>query len=115
MKSGKLDRRITIQVRTVVTDALGGETETWADEFPVWAERETQSATERFVTVQKVADVNTLFRIRWVENIANDVGPKTHRLTYRGRVYEILAVVEIGRREGMWIGCASRADTGGTP
>lgn len=115
MRSGKMDRRITVEKRTVTIGTDGGEIITWNKAYEKWAERETQSATERFITSERIADVNTLFRLRWDEEASRLITPQDYRLVYRDRWYEILAVVEIGRREGMWIGCASRGDVGGVP
>lgn len=115
MRSGKLDRRITIQTRAVSYDADGGEVITWDNTREQWAERETPGATERFVDAQRVANVDTLFRLRWNDDVMNNTTALTNRIMYRDRWYEILAVVEIGRREGIWIACTSRADMGGEP
>lgn len=115
MRSGKLDRRITVQVRSVTRDATGGEVETWTNAYDIWAERETTGATERFAASQRIADVDTLFRIRWNDDVERLVTPQSHRITYRGRWYEVLGVVEIGRREGLWLPTKSRGDLGGVP
>lgn len=110
-----MDRRITIQRRTVTTGADGGEVVTWADEREQWAERETPAATERFAERERVASADTLFKLRWNDAVMDNTTTLNHRIMYRERWYEILAVVEIGRRDGIWIACASRTDMGGEP
>ena len=114
MRSGKLDRKITLQQIVVVRGNSGGESVTWEDMYDLFAERETTAATERFAASQRIAEVDTLYRVRW-NSSTKLINPKTHRITYRSRWYEILAVVEIGRNEGAWIACKSRGDLGGTP
>lgn len=114
MRSGKLDRKITVQTRTVARGNSGGEVVSWSNAYTLFAERETTAATERFAASQSFADVDTLFRIRW-NSTTKQINPKQHRITYRNRWYEVLAVVEIGRNEGAWIACKSRGDLGGTP
>ena len=109
MRAGKLDRRVTIQTRSVVRNGVGEEIETWATLAEVWAGIEPQNVAQRFAANQLYAQVNQVFRIRWYE-WGSTLDPNQHRLTYRGRVYDIHGAFEIGRREGLHILTAARED-----
>lgn len=115
MKSGKLDRRISIEAVSYTTAGDGSQIETWAEITTCFAERENQGATERFAASQTLADVDTLFRIRWDTWLVDRLNPKSHRIAYGDRTYNILGIAEIGRKEGLHIGCKSRGDAGGRP
>jgi len=113
MRSGRLDRQIEIEVVSYTTQPDGSQVETWAYLARCFAERETQGAMERFAAAQTIADVDTLWRIRWNDALMRVLDPKLHRIVYRDRAYNILGLIEIGRKEGVHIPCKSRGDTGG--
>lgn len=115
MKSGKLDRRIGIEVVSYSTAGDGSQVETWSELTTCFAERESRGATERFAASQTFADIDTLWRIRWNQGLVDVLNPKSHRITYGGRTFNILGVVEIGRKEGLHIPCAARGDDGAQP
>ena len=113
MRAGKLDRPITIEAVTYTTSGDGSQVESWAQIASCFAERESQSAMERFAAAQTIAEIDTLWRIRWNDDLMVVLDPKLHRIKYRDRAYNILGLVEIGRKEGVHIPCKSRGDTGG--
>lgn len=115
MKSGKLDRRIAIEAVTYTTAGDGSQIETWGEIASCAAERESMGATETFAASQTFASVDVLWRIRWDDWLVARVQPKSHRITYGGRIFNILGVVEIGRKEGLHIPCAARGDDGARP
>lgn len=99
MRAGDLDRRVTIQQRTLATNEYGEAVETWSPVATVWAQVQPLRGQERFAAQQHDARVDTRFRLRW----RTGIGPATHRLQHGDDVYEITAVLEIGRREGLEI------------
>lgn len=119
MRAGALDRRITIQRKTVTQSPSGAPRETWsnlAQRRP--ASRKPVRGDERFNTPQLVAREQIEFRIRYSADVAN-LTPKDRIIepalsgneTPETRaIYDILAVHEIGRREGLQIITARRAD-----
>lgn len=113
MRAGRLDRKVTIEAVSYSTADDGSQFETWTEFARVFAERETQGALERFAAAQTVADVDTLFRLRWSDTLMSVLSPKTHRIVYRDRAYNILGAFEIGRKEGVHVPCKSRGDSGG--
>lgn len=116
MRSGRLDRRITIQ-RSTSTPSDSGEPELeWGDLAAVWAWMAPVRGSERFTNPQLVAEEQIEFRIRYSATVA-DLTP-LDRIIYPSlsgslptkRVHDILAVHEIGRREGLQIITQRRPD-----
>ena len=52
MEAGTLNKRITIQAPTKVSDGMGGFTETWTDVATVWAKKWTVSSSELTADMQ---------------------------------------------------------------
>lgn len=108
MQAGRLDRRVTLQRATLGVDAFNETTEAWADLATLWAEAAPVSDRERFVAAEIAAEITHRFRIRRAAAWA-DLGP-ADRLLFEGRTYDIRAVKEIGRGEGLEITAAARAE-----
>lgn len=109
MRAGSLDRRITIQRFTETRDGFNSPVQTWADHaanLPAAVEHIRDG--ERWAAQEVGASVAMRFRIRYSSQVA-DVNPKD-RVIYAGKTYDIAAVKEIGRREGLEITGAARAD-----
>lgn len=106
MEAGRLDRRITIQRAIKTTDELGGHVLTWGDHATVWAEVLPISDGERWRAQEVAAHVTTRFRIRW----GGSGVTVEDRVVYDDRTYELVAVKEIGRREGQELTGAARAE-----
>lgn len=109
MEPSKLDRRITIQRKTVVQNGLGEDVETWTDMATVSASKRDVSDGERVAAAEVSATITTRFQIRWSRNV-QDINPGGHRVLFGERLYDISAVKEIGRREGIEITAAARAE-----
>ena len=99
MNPGKLDRRITVQVRTLTKDAVGGRVETWVDSFSCWAEAVRVRQTEATVADADRATEERQFRIRHRAGLASG----THRVFYQLRFYDITGIDEEGRQESLLI------------
>lgn len=109
MLAGRLDRRITIQHKTVAQNGLGEEVETWADLVTVFSSWRRASARETLAAAEVAAAVTDVFEIRYSIDVAG-VNPGDHRLVYETRTYNIIEVAEIDRRVGLRISAAARAD-----
>lgn len=106
--AGALDRRIQFQRAVIVDDGLASA-ESWDDHgTPVWAAKTDVSDGERWRAGEVSANITTRFQVRWSQFSA-DITPKD-RLTYDGRIYDIVGIKEIGRRVGLEITAAARAD-----
>lgn len=103
--SDRMDRRITLQSRTVTRDeSTGAEVETWtAQADRLWAEvvQSTLKPTED--TTLQVASYGELvrIRIRWRAGI----GRETHRVEHDGQILRIVGTAELGRRDRLELQC----------
>jgi SPP1 family predicted phage head-tail adaptor len=114
-----LDRRIDIERFSHVQDGTGQEVEAWskiATRRP--AAIKPVRGDERYTAAQFVARQQVEFTIRWAAIVA-DLSP-TDRIIYPSatspadvdapNVYDIIEVSELGRREGLRIIAARRAE-----
>lgn len=101
---GDLDRRITIQAKTVERDDYGATKETWSDAATVWAQYLPGGGDERFAAAQVYAETQARFRIRWRDDVTTQ-----HRVLFDGKLWDILAIDEMGRRGGLEIKARARA------
>lgn len=108
LRSGELDRRITIERFTETRDEFNNVVKIWADLATVWASKLDVSDSERVASQEVGAEISTRFRVRY-SSVVSDLNPKD-RLRFGGRVYEISAVKEIERREGFEISASARAE-----
>lgn len=123
IKAGRLDRRIDIQRKTLTQSGSGAPVETWTNV----AARHAASYSplrgdERNSAPQWVASQQVEFWVRWSQAVAS-VNPKD-RIIYpaimddlspedaitEDRIFDIMEVLEIGRREGLKIRAVRRAD-----
>ena len=103
MNAGTMDRRITIQQKTILVNNLGEPVETLVDVATVWANKRNLTARERFTAQQTLAEVDTAFKIRY----RTDVTPHAVVIC-EGVTYDVQAVLEIGRREGLTLETKAR-------
>lgn len=96
MQAGQLDQRITIQALTDGQDAYGHLTQAWSDLVEVWAQYMPGAGNEKYAAAGVYAETQGRFRMRWRAGITVE-----HRVRFDGRNYDILAVDEIGRRDGL--------------
>lgn len=109
MRAGRLDRRITIQEQSTSFDDTGGQVMTWTDVATVWAEKVENNGQERFLSEQFIGKTARSFRIRWSETVK--VVTTKHRVMFDGVDHDIVAVAELGRREGIRLDCTARSET----
>lgn len=108
MEAGKLDRRVQFRRFTLIDDGFA-QVESWVDYgSAVWAERRLVSDREQVAAAQVAARITARFVVRWSDR-TGAITPKD-RLICEGREYDITGVKEIGRREGVEITAAARAD-----
>lgn len=105
MRSGRLDRRLTLQRKTATENDYGEAVETWTDLATVWAEKIPVRGAERYAAMQTVAEVIDRFKIRY----RKDLTP-LDRVICDGITYDVQGVLEIGRREGWEILARGRAE-----
>lgn len=102
MNIGGLDRRINIQIAGVVFNTYGESVKTWSLFEEVWAQIERAPAAVEKNSGEQIVSVNkVVFNVRWSDRI-DSVNP-TYRISYGGKIYNILGVHEVGRKERMRI------------
>lgn len=113
MRSGELDRTIVIQAKTSTPDSYGQPIETWAKIHPTDsisagvtpANGLSYGNSENFNFDQRVGYMTNVFRIRYLEGVTD-----LNRILYNSRVFDIIQVNEVGRREGLLITASARAE-----
>ena len=123
MQSGRLDRRITIQRKTSTASDSGESIEVWetVGELRRAASMRPVRGDERFATDQTVGQEQIEFRVRYSSDVAalspldrvvhpalsadSPLAEPTER-----QIHDVLAVHEIGRREGLQIITLRRPD-----
>lgn len=113
MRAGSMDRRVTIQRKSITQSDSGQETVAWVDVAQVWAQKIENRGAERFATQQFVGHAIKTFRFRWSSTVAEVT--TEHRISFDGRAYDITDVREIGRREGIEVDCYAPSEEPVTP
>lgn len=111
MRAGQLDRRIRFEqvLATGEVNDVGEPVERWVTFREVWARKRSLQGSERFANQQFLAEVDAVYETRHFDDI-------TPREELRfvdvadGRAFDIKAVHEIGRREGLELFATARAE-----
>ena len=101
MKAGRMDRRITVQQLTADSppqDSYGADSETWGTYKSLWAEKRDTGGNETYMGKAIQAEVDTVFRTRYDSGITHKM-----RIYYDGQAYDIVAIHELGREDGLEI------------
>lgn len=113
--AGKLDRRITVQIQKGGEDAAGDPIlDKWEDEYRLWAARpKTTAGQEVYPSGSVLRQHDTTFYVRDGEK-ARRIAPETHRILYKGRIYEIVGILPgLERADLIQILTAARPDQRG--
>lgn len=101
MFSGKLDRRVTFQLKTTGKDIYGAETTSWADDFTTFAMVIESKGKEIFGTdedvTQKISRANVILKIRF----RTDINVTDYRFIHNSQTYDIFSISELGRKDGL--------------
>jgi head-tail adaptor len=109
LAAGELDRRLTIERKTVTLNSLGEQVETWAPLASNIAASKSYRRANENVQAAEVAAIRVLrFVIRWSTTVAT-VNPKD-RILFEGAYFDLIEVNEIGRKVGFEIFAQARAD-----
>lgn len=104
MEVGERDRAVTIQQLVESTPESRFPTERWITlTATVWMRKMDASASERVKGDQIAAAFDTQWEMGYAVNMDPELVDvaKKRRLLFLGRVYEIVAASQIGRREGI--------------
>jgi SPP1 family predicted phage head-tail adaptor len=90
---GKLRERVTVQIASGTTNALGEAVLTWNNSSAVWASVEGVSAREALISGQQETTVSHRVRLRYLPGLTSQ-----HRFSWRSRTLEIVSLLEHGNR-----------------
>ena len=98
MRAGKLRERVTIQQKTLVSDGMGGQSETWATLATVWAAVKPNIAGAREAMTGAAGQVQarTVYEVRI--RYRDDIDAKM-RVLWRGNTLEIESVSDPDQRQ----------------
>jgi SPP1 family predicted phage head-tail adaptor len=91
--AGKLRDRITVQIASGTTNALGETVLAWSDSTSVWASVDGVSAREALTAGQQDVSVTHKVRLRFLPGLTQQM-----RFAWRGRTLEIVSLLEHGNR-----------------
>lgn len=98
MNIGQLDRKITIERHLTSLDSAGEEAGTWVLFATLHARKERKSSNEAVTSEQLVATQIETYRARYKAGVVEKM-----RLIDNGRIFNIRAIIEIGRKQGLEI------------
>jgi len=105
MRYGRLDRRITIEVKSnAALDEWSSTPYTWVTKLQCWAQKTDQTSTEGTDLKQLVNTTRTVWRIRYDADITSQMRIKYVEGTgvkARTFYYIITGIKEIGRRAAL--------------
>ena len=105
MRAGELNRRITLEAPDPQVASSGEETVQYVPVGQVWAKVEPARGGEGFSGIQRFAEVTHSFLLRY----RSDVTPEW-RVWYQGRSFDIVEVLEVGRRIGLKVLATARSE-----
>ena len=91
--AGKLRERVTVQIASGTTNALGETVLTWANSTAVWASVEGVSARESVTAGQQDVSLTHRVRMRYLPGLTQNM-----RFAWRNRTLEIVSLLEHGNR-----------------
>ena len=90
---GKLRERVTVQIASGTTNALGETVLAWADSSAVWASVEGVSAREALAAGQQETTISHKVRLRYLPGLSQNM-----RFSWRSRTLDIVSLLEHGNR-----------------
>lgn len=100
MRAGELRQRATLQSRSSVRDALGGESVIWGDEFDIWCCIEPLQGRELLAAQQIQSEINTRITVRYYDG--KTIVPQW-RLVHDGVIFDILTLADIDTRHNQLV------------
>ena len=88
MRTGRLNRRVTIQELSITKDQFNADIESWVDAATVWAHIEPLRGREYWQAKQVVGEVTGRITIRYLTGIDEKM-----QVVYGDKTYNILAVI----------------------
>jgi SPP1 family predicted phage head-tail adaptor len=96
MQAGKLQQRIELQRLTETVNPSGAVMQTWATYASGKAELRQAGLSEFLTSYGEGTTDTAVFLLRWVPGVS-----VSDRIVHGGKVWNIVALAEIGRRRGI--------------
>lgn len=93
IEPGKLRERVTVQIATGTTNALGETVLSWGNSTAVWASVEGVSAREALAAGQQDTTITHRVRLRHLAGLTQQM-----RFAWRSRTLNIISLLEYGNR-----------------
>jgi SPP1 family predicted phage head-tail adaptor len=106
MKSGRLDKRINIEVKSEVIGASGFRSLSWTVHKACWASFVHKTGGENTDDKNRTTSRIVEFKTRWFSTVTNQM-----RVYYNGDYYKIEDIKEIQRQQGMILMCSKLQQT----
>lgn len=91
--AGKMRERVTVQIASGTTNALGETVLAWSNSTAVWASVEGVSARESLAAGQQETTISHRVRLRYLPGLSANM-----RFSWRSRTLEIVSLLEHGNR-----------------
>ena len=102
---GKLRERITVQIASGTTNALGETVLAWSNSSAVWASVEGVSAREALAAGQQETTISHKVRLRFLPGLTQQM-----RFSWRSRTLDIVSLLEHDNRSEHEAICQERRD-----
>jgi SPP1 family predicted phage head-tail adaptor len=89
IKAGELRERVTVQIASQTTNALGEMVPAWSDSATVWASVQGVTAREFLLAGQQQTEISHRVKMRYLPGLSQQ-----NRLEWRGRTLEIISILE---------------------
>lgn len=99
VEAGARDRHLTFMRSTVTFNAMNEPVRVWSVLANAWGNKKDVSDRERMAAMEVSSTISTRFVIPWTPTLATLNGKD--RVVCDGLTYDIQAVKEIGRRDGL--------------
>lgn len=93
IEPGKLRERVTVQIASGTTNALGETVLAWNNSTAVWASVEGVSAREALASGQQDVTITHRVRLRYLPGLTQQM-----RFDWRSRTLNIVSLLEYGNR-----------------
>lgn len=93
-KIGNMRERIVFESKTRTTDDMGGSIVSWATHTTVWGNVNEVSGTENYKTLQITAERTTVFTIRYLSTITEQM-----RINWNSGYYDIVQIINEDNRD----------------
>lgn len=90
---GKMRERVTVQIATGTTNALGEAVMVWSDSTSVWASVDGVSSREQLLFGQNQIAISHRVMMRYLPGLTQSM-----RFSWRGRTLEIMSLLDHANR-----------------